>query len=53
MSWAILLVGWLAWSGIAVFVRGMSRVTRTYGPLDALFGVAEIAFLIWIVVTRL
>lgn len=53
MTWEVFLIGWLALSGLAVAVRGIAGTTRTYTEVDALFGVAEVGFLIWIVVTRL
>jgi hypothetical protein len=43
------LIGWLIGSGLIVFVRGVLGSTREYALSDAIFGVIEIAFLIWLV----
>ena len=52
-GWEIAVVAWLALSGLAVFVRGIAGTRRTYTEVDALFGITECAFFIWVVVTRL
>ena len=53
MNWELFVVGWLALSGLAVFVRGIAGSVREYTEFDSFFGAAEVAFLIWIVVTKL
>lgn len=42
------LVGWLIACGLIVAYRGLAGTTRTYTVLDAVFGVAEIAFILWL-----
>lgn len=49
MNPALFLIGWLATSGLIVAMRGLMGTTRTYTLADSIFGVAEIAFLIWLV----
>jgi len=52
-GWQWFLVGYLALSSLIVFWRGASGSVRRYDAADAIVGIAECAFLIWIVVTRL
>lgn len=43
------LIGWLIASGAIVCIKGIVGARREYTLLDAIFGVLEIAFLIWLV----
>lgn len=43
------LIGWLIASGAIVFVKGIIGSRREYTLIDSIFGVLEIAFLIWLV----
>lgn len=51
--WQQFLIGWLAASGVAVFIRGVVGSNRTYTFADSILGSIEIAFLIWIVAVKL
>ena len=43
------LIGWLAMSGLIMFCKGMMGSKRVYTVGDAVIGVVEVSFLIWLV----
>lgn len=46
---AVLLIAWLALSGLVQMSRGLRGVTRTYTPTEGVFAVIEVGIGIWLV----
>jgi len=51
--WQWIIIADLALAGLVIFAWGFAGTTRTYDMWDAIGGVVECAFLIWIVAVQL
>lgn len=51
--WHWIVIADLALSGLVIFGRGCAGSSREYTMSDGILGLAEIAFLIWIVAAKL